>query len=695
MKKLIITFSLYIITNILLIAQQVELNGNVLIHNSKYNSGSIQYVKDAEVTAEFSTPSLTDINGLFNLKFIGLENGVSINLSVSKAGFEIVNERDLLHVIIGRKSNLNVFLTPIGKLEKARTELYDISLKALTAKHDQLIAQLHRGDKETTSLIQDLKIKFNREIRNRFEAENILNEQLEILKKRLPETIKRLASINLDFSSDLYQAAFALFKNGEIDGAIKKINEVELEKEAQNILSNIKKIEKHISSYEITKEKEEERINQIVESYKLKVDLLELNFFYSKTQDLWKKIIFIQEKVLPQDDIDLFNSYHYYSMTLRSLGEYKRAETILESKLNISLNQFGENHPTTSLLNSSLGLIKKELGKYYEAKGLLERSVFFDINQYGLEDISTLRAISSLAQIYQYIGNYKDAAELLEVVVKNKVKKHGWDNHEVTIDLSNLATVYQSLGEYEKAKNILEKALNSDMKNLKINHPSISTKRSNLAMILKDIGKYKEAKDLLHLSLKTSIENFGENHPKVAKTRSNLAGIYLELDSIKKSLSLYDLALKSNIENLGENHPSVARDWSNIAALYKMGGIPEISKSLLERALASNIQNYGEDHPEVARSRSNLAMVYKDLGDFKKAVVLMNLSLKSDLKNLGETHPIVGIRYGNLAGLYQDLKELDKAYEFYQKAYEIFNSKLGADHSRTISIKRIIETLKK
>ena len=81
-------------------AQQITLTGQVSIHNSKYNSGKIEYVKNAYASAPFTKPGSTDDNGIFQLEFVGLDGGTSVKVEVEKAGLEVVNERDLRDVIV-------------------------------------------------------------------------------------------------------------------------------------------------------------------------------------------------------------------------------------------------------------------------------------------------------------------------------------------------------------------------------------------------------------------------------------------------------------------------------------------------------------------------------------------------------------------------------------------------------------------
>ena len=75
--------------------QEISLVGQVSIHNSLYNTGQIEFVSNVYVIAPFTNPDDTDELGRFTLSFVGLERGTQIELSVEKAGYEVVNAYDL------------------------------------------------------------------------------------------------------------------------------------------------------------------------------------------------------------------------------------------------------------------------------------------------------------------------------------------------------------------------------------------------------------------------------------------------------------------------------------------------------------------------------------------------------------------------------------------------------------------------
>ena len=104
----VLVYGLSLLISAALSGQQIDLNGQISIHNSKYETGKIQYVDNAYVSAPFTKPSSSDSQGRFKLEFVGLDPGTAIALDAAKDGLEVVNAYDLREVIISRKLPLRI-----------------------------------------------------------------------------------------------------------------------------------------------------------------------------------------------------------------------------------------------------------------------------------------------------------------------------------------------------------------------------------------------------------------------------------------------------------------------------------------------------------------------------------------------------------------------------------------------------------
>ncbi|MCB0583633.1 MAG: hypothetical protein KDD10_30415, partial [Phaeodactylibacter sp.] len=189
-------------------AQQITLRGRVSIHNSRYHAGNIEYVAGACASAPFTTPVSTDEDGSFQLEFVGLDINTEVQITIEKAGLEVVNASELQRVIIGQKTPLRVYLAPKGQLARAQTELYYAGKKAFYARRDAMLARLRASEAERKAAIAELEESLGQQIASRLEAEEHFKSRIKELEKRLPALALELAAANLDFASEAYRKAY-------------------------------------------------------------------------------------------------------------------------------------------------------------------------------------------------------------------------------------------------------------------------------------------------------------------------------------------------------------------------------------------------------------------------------------------------------------------------------------------------------
>jgi hypothetical protein len=119
------------------VAQQISLKGEIFVHNSKETTGNLVRVDFAHVKAPSALPTTSGADGNFELLVVKVKRGAPIPVTVAKPGLEVVNWTDLNQVTLGRISKLRVFMAPVGAIAKARQELYNVSLAAITRTHGQ------------------------------------------------------------------------------------------------------------------------------------------------------------------------------------------------------------------------------------------------------------------------------------------------------------------------------------------------------------------------------------------------------------------------------------------------------------------------------------------------------------------------------------------------------------------------------
>jgi tetratricopeptide (TPR) repeat protein len=165
-------------------------------------------------------PTTTDDSGAFRLVFSGKKVGDLIFCEeIKKQGYEIVNKRELETLKMGRTRDLSldIILAKIGVIAAAKREYYDVSDKALRASYNRVKNALR--EQVTQSQISQMDY---------IEQMKQLQERYDRQRASLDELAEKFARVNFDDVSDLYREALQLFKGGQIEEAIKKLEDADL-----------------------------------------------------------------------------------------------------------------------------------------------------------------------------------------------------------------------------------------------------------------------------------------------------------------------------------------------------------------------------------------------------------------------------------------------------------------------------------
>ncbi len=694
------------------VGQQVELRGKVSIHNSKYNSGKIQYVNDAFITAPFTKSGMSDSEGNFQLNFVGQDPGLAIPIKAEKSGYEVVNQYDLQQVIIGRKLPLGIYLTTEGLLAEAQTELYNIAKSQQLQQKDALIAKLRLENAESEAIIQQLEARFGRDIKDRFEAETVLLEKFEALQRELPKYALELAKKNLDFASAQYIEAYEFFKNGEIEKAIKTLDDSKIQALYSNALTNISKGE------ELQKQGAEqvdlgyEQINQVIELQKLKATNLMIAFRSVEAIAVYESLIDIYKNI-GSDQLELARIYDKLSMAYFYSGDFNKALQIEKSAVAIK-REFGENvklglaeslhwlaniQESLDLFNdaeqNNLEAIEireaklspndgkladsyNNLSGVYRRKGDLDKSlqlaeratkiweasgaynVVYGYNRMGL----TLKAKGEPEASYNY---FKKAVDIYE-------KVHGTDHRMTAAGYNNLAYALMSLNRTQEALDYQMKAIAILEKDLDESHPYIGKTYLNLGSAYKDIGENEKARKLLLKALQILESRFGPEYSDVATANGHLGFVAYQLGEFDKAVSYQEKSLKIRQKIYDPNHADVGTSHLAMGIIYQGAGALEKAEFHLKRALEIRLNLYGTTHGETLASRSRLASLYEARIEYESALEQTMLVYEIDKKSSGPSNPYTMDGCLNIVRFNILLKNHEDAKKYYQIAAEQIDS---------------------
>ena len=216
MKRILLSLQILVFA-FYLSAQQVPLRGVVTVQNSRVNTGKTVYVPGVEVKHEKANPTLTDNEGKFALKVIGVPTGKQITLSALPTGkyngYVVVNERDLNSITLGRTEPVGVFICNKEELEKRKADLVGVNMKKYQEASDRKIAELNQRIKKLEAANDYANELYQKTMDS---LSNITNDRSETL-KRVKEYAESMVLINLDEAGDTYVKAYQYFERGELD----------------------------------------------------------------------------------------------------------------------------------------------------------------------------------------------------------------------------------------------------------------------------------------------------------------------------------------------------------------------------------------------------------------------------------------------------------------------------------------------
>jgi len=639
------------------------------------NSGK-KPVGGVQVSFEGAVPTTSDDNGLFRLRFHNKRPGDFIFFTeIRKTGYELVNGKDLEVLKISNTNILgeDIIVAKKGVLDAAKKLYYEVSDKALLASFKKEKTDLRNklkkaelGQKEYEQQLTDLQEEFDRQ------------------QKSLEEVAEKFARVNFDDIDSLYKAALDLYRSGDIDGTIIKLEEADLIKRAEKILGLEAKV---------AKEKRE-----TIRFMRLQADMYLLKFRYKDAEKIFDKLVLLDTNNI--DNLEKAANFYYKQHLMH------KAQNIFTS---IS------NNPYTSKLQLSNAYFK--LGSIHDNYGLAILSMqgyrkSLELTENILEQHPMTHEIAeNLALVYEALSSmYNDYrksdsalwASKIAVSIREKIRINTRDEPRYVLGLSvayeNYANIYWTHGDFQKAEFFNEKATvlakqvySKYPDKHEYKHGYISA-YEKLAFTYVSAGKNKEAEkayaDIISLAEELYNSNKYNN-----KYKNGLGIVYehagiLYYNSGNKERSLQYLKLRSIIANsLAEEYPAQVRFKINLGWAIQLLGVINQEFGQLDSALhyfekmRSIFQELNGINPKNSEIMNGLGLSHQFLGrvyflkkDFKSAITDFGAfnnvayALSSEYKNSALFKKALAISYDWLAKSSAKLALFDSAIYYYENS---------------------------
>ncbi len=378
-------------------AQQITFKGVLYEHNSKTNTGKLKPIQNAQIIIPFSIPSTTDNMGKFKTESDGYKVGQSTKIIIKKAGYEVVNVKELENVVAGSIEEVKVYLAPQNLLYEAQLKYYNLAKKSIETSYDLKLNKLINDLNKNKIANQDNKAAFDAYLKTFTDKSQELENERNGALKSAQDVAKNIAEINLDFADNLYKKAIGYFLKGNIDSCLILLNSKQFSIQEKKAISNINKLNESINQ-------EAQILKTIIDKdifraqlYQTKLQMDSVSSICKKTSDLsfkladaigMKDFIAINKKIIDIDpnytfpwlNNDYFEDFISIVRLKSGRGSLDEAEAIrLQGvyKMNI-----GDGDLALELFNKSLGLLKKNSSQdsAIVLTNLLELQIKFDKN---------------------------------------------------------------------------------------------------------------------------------------------------------------------------------------------------------------------------------------------------------------------------------------------------------------------------
>ena len=267
-------------------------------------------VPDAQVFALGIASTVTDSSGYFEFKFSNRKPGDLIKFSVVKEGLEVVN-RESLDVVLKTDTQQieQVVMCEIGTRDKYAAIYYGIAKTAINKSYEELLKQL-KGD-----------------VKDRDKTIARLRKEKDAALAQAEKMAKDFAAVNLDEASEMYKKAFELFKKGDIDGALKVLDDDTLAK----------------------------TLHEVARAFMLKADLYILKLDFKNAETYYRKAVEAEPGNL--DHIISVTAFFYKQK------KFRKAQLLTEKALSITGNKYEK-----ALFLNTLGVLYSDTSRFKEAE---------------------------------------------------------------------------------------------------------------------------------------------------------------------------------------------------------------------------------------------------------------------------------------------------------------------------------------
>lgn len=357
-----------------------------------------------------------------------------------------------------------------------------------------------------------------------------------------------------------------------------------------------------------------------------------------------------------------------YGGLLVEVGEYDKAEPLLDEALEILRRELGDNHFNVVSVLTDMGEIALRRGDYAEAERLFREQIRLFGTLFPRGHTRVAQAMNDLADILALRGAIREAESLFLQAIDMENRTVGSADALLKNDFG---VFLQDQGRFDESEALaVQVYADWTRDDPHIRSPARGYAAQNLGRVLIELNRVDEA-EAMFLEAEQVWRNLNNRlHPKLAVALTGLADIAQLRNDMRRALSLLSEAHAICTRRHGADHHETAMSAMRLATAEQALGID----GAIERgraAVATLERRFGRRNPMTSWAIVRLGRMEAVARDLDTAAALFREAIDIERGIDRDNHPTLADALIGLAGLLADDADYDTAAPLARDAYSI------------------------
>ena len=375
-------------------------------------------------------------------------------------------------------------------------------------------------------------------------------------------------------------------------------------------------------------------------------------------------------------------------------GNFLKAQTSLQSALEIQQMLLGTDHIRTAATVNSMGIISTKMGQYEQALEFYERALKIMEGNSQVRNVATADIIDNIGRMNVALGKYDVAVMRFEEAKRIKLETVGLNDPSLADSEGNLGEANFEMARFNVATIHYREGLRICERCFGVEHLATAQMMEDLARTYHSLRDYSSSLQLYQKVLAIKLR-LADDYAERADTMHNMAVTLQEVGFYDLALKLFDQALLNYKREGSKDARKTANTFKNMSVVYSKQRHHSKAIDSLKQALLIEGRNFGLNDLNTANTFNNLGVIYGNIGNYSEAIRLYEIALNITRRFRPQWHVEIGHIHNNIgmALLAQGIKHHPDAREHFNHSYRSFATAFGVEHVETRKVKELLESV--